>query len=144
MKLFFINNQKPELNCDKFEILLNRAKECFEALNREDLKLNLIIIDDEEIQGLNKQYRNRNKPTDVLSFTYIDLNDQKDVVNEDCVGEIFISMETAIRQAGEKGHSLEKEMEILFVHGLLHILGFDHQNDREEEEMEMWAKKILE
>lgn len=96
--------------------------------------INLILTGDVEIKKLNKHYRGKDKPTDVLSFAYLE---------NGVIGEIFISVKTARKQAAEKKHSLNRELEILFVHGFLHLLGFDHNNDREEKEMEKWADKIL-
>ncbi|MEK7548061.1 MAG: rRNA maturation RNase YbeY, partial [Patescibacteria group bacterium] len=58
-------------------------------------------------------------------------------------GDIFISVDTAKKQAKENGHSLETELAVLFVHGLLHLFGFDHKTGREEAEMERWARKVL-
>lgn len=105
--------------------------------------INLVFLKDSKIRELNRDYRNKDKATDVLSFRY--LESAGDVINEDfdVIGEIFISLDTARRQADEKGHDLNKEIQILFVHGLLHILGFDHETDQEEEEMEGWAKMII-
>lgn len=105
--------------------------------------LTLVMLDDDGIQELNKEHRNMDKPTDVLSFAYMEGEDVHEG-EERNIGDVFISVETARRQAQEKGHSLEKELAILFVHGLLHLLGFDHNDDAEEAEMEEWAKKILE
>ncbi len=105
--------------------------------------ISLIIVDDKKIHEINKEYRGFNKPTDVISFEYT--HDDTAVYGGDniTVGDIFISLDTSKRQAKEHGHSLKKELEILFVHGLLHVIGFDHNDDEEEAEMEKWAKKIL-
>ncbi len=84
--------------------------------------LELIVVEDEEIKDINAQYRKLDKPTDVLSFP---IKESK----TDFIGSIIISADTAKRVADEFGHSLEDEMKILFIHGLLHILGFDHETD---------------
>ena len=105
--------------------------------------ISLALVGDDQIHFLNKEYRGKDVPTDVLSFAYLEVADFKR--SEDfVVGDIFISVDTAKKQAKAKNHSLEKELEILFVHGFLHLFGFDHGNDKEEKEMEKWAKKILE
>lgn len=104
--------------------------------------VNLIIVDDQKIHQINKQYRQKNKPTDVISFAYMESIEWAEE-GEVAAGDIFISLGTAKRQAMEHGHSLERELEILFVHGLLHLFGFDHNNDEEEEEMEGWAGRVL-
>jgi probable rRNA maturation factor len=105
-------------------------------------QVNFVLMDDEKIRILNRDFRQIDKATDVLSFPYE--SGEWPEEEEKLFGEIFISIDTAKRQAAEKGHSLERELEILFVHGLLHLMGFDHQNDEEENEMEAYAKKILE
>lgn len=84
--------------------------------------LELIIVGDEEIRGLNAEYRKLDKPTDVLSFP---IKESK----TDFIGSIIISADTAKRVAEELGHSFDDEMKILFVHGLLHTIGFDHETD---------------
>lgn len=97
----------------------------------------LILVDDAEIKKLNAQYRNLDKPTDVLSFP---IKESK----TDFIGSIVISVDTAKRVADELGHPLEEELKILFIHGLLHTMGFDHETDNgqmREAEAEI-AKKI--
>lgn len=105
--------------------------------------IELVLVDDKVIQELNREYREKNKPTDVISFAYLEVTDYKKEKGDVIVGDIFISVDTAKRQAKKKGHGLKKEMEILFVHGMLHCFGFDHKNDKQEAEMELWAKKVL-
>ena len=114
------------------------------TLNCQKGEISLTLVDDRKIQALNCDYRGKNTPTDVLSFAYIE--DEKTNITHGSaiqVGDIFISTDTAKRQAKDHKHSLEKELSILFVHGLLHLFGFDHNNDKEEAEMEKRAKKIL-
>ncbi|MEY4479606.1 MAG: rRNA maturation RNase YbeY [Bacillota bacterium] len=110
----------------------------------------LTFVDDEEIQALNKAYREKDKPTDVLSFPQWEDNDDEmtivydedDAPEEDAemIGDIVISLQTAKRQAEEFGHSLEREVCFLFVHGFLHLLGYDHE-EGDAEEAEMFAKQ---
>lgn len=106
-------------------------------------QMDCIIVDDKMITEMNKEYRGKEGPTDVITFAYLEVADLKQAEEGLIVGDIFISVDTAAKQAKEKGHSLTKELEILYVHGMLHALGFDHRNDKEEKEMEKWAKKIL-
>lgn len=102
------------------------------------------LVDDEEIRALNREYRGKDSATDVLSFAYLEGETGVQGGGERQIGDIFISVDTAKRQAKEKGHSLEKELDVLFVHGLLHLFGYDHNNDQEEEKMEEMAARILE
>lgn len=111
-----------------------------------EASLSLIIVSPKTIRQLNKQWLNKDKETDVLSFPLLDfactqvgneLNSPLDL------GEIFICYKQAIKQAKEYNHSLERELAFLFVHGLLHILGFDHQNKKDEKEMFNRQKQIL-
>lgn len=105
--------------------------------------IDLIIIDDKEMRVMNKEYRQKDSPTDVLSFAYLEVTEYEKQKGDVIVGDIFISVDTAKKQAKEKGHDLKIEMAILFVHGLLHVFGFDHGTKKEEKEMEGWASKIL-
>ncbi|MFH1727398.1 MAG: rRNA maturation RNase YbeY [Pseudomonadota bacterium] len=103
-----------------------------------DKDFTILFSDDETIQKLNYQYRNKDKPTDVLSF-YID--DDEDFVSiKNFIGDIIISIDTAQRQAENKGHSLFNEISILLIHGLLHLLGYDHEQD-ESSRIEMEKKE---
>lgn len=106
-------------------------------------QIDLVLIDDKTSHIMNKEYRGKDKPTDVISFAYLEVTEYEQTEGDVVVGDIFISMDTARRQAKEKGHSWKREVEILFVHGMLHCLGFNHRNDEEEAEMEGWAKKVL-
>ncbi|WP_461831904.1 rRNA maturation RNase YbeY [Aquifex sp.] len=104
------------------------ALEAFSALNLQGVELSVYITDDEEIRELNKTYRKKDKPTDVLSFP----------VNETInglriLGDVVISQDTAERQARELGHSLRDEIKRLLIHGIVHLLGYDHEKGGEEE-----------
>lgn len=85
-------------------------------------EVNLLLANDARIQALNKAYRGKNKPTDVLSFPAAQNA-------EGLVGDLAISVDTAARQATEHGHSLDDELRILILHGVLHLAGHDHEAD---------------
>ncbi len=89
--------------------------------------ISVILVTDEEIHELNKQYRGMDKPTDVLSFENID-----DLVE---IGDVFISIDTVTKQAKELQHSFEYELAFIALHGFLHCLGYDHITDSDNEEM---------
>lgn len=100
----------------------------------------MIFVTDEEIKRLNQTYRKIDRVTDVLSFALCD-----DLENEmkNSLGDIFIAVDQARRQASEYGHSLKREMAFLAVHGYLHLLGYDHQTKEEEEQMFAKQEAIL-
>ena len=96
--------------------------------------LNIAFLTDEEIQVLNRDHRGIDSTTDVLSFHYFD--DFSDIVDADIAGEIILSESRIASQATEHGNTLQKECEILVLHSILHIIGFDHETDGEY--VEMW------
>lgn len=105
-------------------------------------EVDITIVDDEEIHSLNREYRNVDRPTDVLSFALDEDGGEPELVGgpeEHLLGDIIISAETAQRQAEEFGHGLEREIVYLAVHGLLHLLGYDHMTD--EDKVVMRAKE---
>jgi probable rRNA maturation factor len=85
-------------------------------------EVSVLLTGDEAIRTLNRQYRRKDKATDVLSFPVAD-------TVEGVAGDLVISLETASRQAEERGHTLEMEIRVLLLHGLLHLAGYDHQTD---------------
>lgn len=103
--------------------------------------INLTIVDDKEIQVINKAYRDIDKPTDVVSLSYFE---EKPFPGHDLVGEIFISLDTAIRQAQEHHKTVMEELEFLFIHGVLHIFGYDHEEPQERKIMFDLQDEILE
>ena len=105
-------------------------------------EVDITIVDDEEIHQLNRDYRNVDRPTDVLSFALDEDDEDEPELMEGqphLLGDIIISAETATRQAEEFGHGLEREIVYLAVHGLLHLLGYDHMV--EEDKVNMRAKE---
>lgn len=109
----------------------------------EQTEVDITIVDDEEIHRLNREYRNVDRPTDVLSFALDEGGEDEpellDAPEEYLLGDIIISAETAQRQGEEFGHGLTREVVYLAVHGLLHLLGYDHMT--EEDKVIMRAKE---
>lgn len=109
----------------------------------EQTEVDITIVDDEEIHRLNREYRDIDRPTDVLSFALDEGGDDEpellDAPEEHLLGDIIISAEMAERQGEEFGHGLTREMVYLAVHGLLHLLGYDHMV--EEDKVIMRAKE---
>lgn len=113
---------------------------------KEASEVSLLLTDDEEIQSLNKKYRNIDTPTDVLAFSQIEKVNNTPVLcdkEEFLLGDIVISVETAQRQAVELGHSLLYELILLSVHGFLHLLGFDHDYEKKNDKMKSLEKEII-
>ena len=102
----------------------------------------IIFVDEKEIQKINKEYRNIDKITDVISFAF---EDNADIVYNDfrVLGDIYICIPRMLEQAKEYGHSEKRELAFLTVHGLLHLLGYDHQSEEEEKEMFALQELVL-
>ncbi len=110
-------------------------------------EVDITIVDDEEIHTLNRDYRNVDRPTDVLSFALDEGEEEEpellDGPEEHLLGDIIISAETAQRQGEEFGHGLEREIVYLAVHGLLHLLGYDHMTDEDKKVMRAKEEEAL-
>jgi len=113
-----------------------------EKLGISDSLVEIILIDDEKIHEINKQYRGVDRPTDVISFAFQDMEDIT-ISNITNLGEIYISLDKVKSQAKEYGHSERRELGFLTVHGLLHLLGYDHMNSEDEKEMFKLQEDIL-
>lgn len=132
------------------EELLKRA--IVKSLNYEkktdSYEISISFVDNVEIRQINKQFRQIDKETDVLSFPQLTFEDgevaEKNENGEIVLGDIIISIEKAEEQAGEYGHTLERELAFLTVHSMLHLLGYDHMEIEEEKEMFQKQKEILE
>ena len=113
----------------------------------ERTEVDITIVDDEEIHMLNRDYRNVDRPTDVLSFALDEESEEEPELlggpEEHLLGDIIISAETASRQAEEFGHGLEREIVYLAVHGLLHLLGYDHMTDEDKAVMRAKEEEAL-
>jgi len=109
--------------------------------------LSVTFVDNKFIHKMNREYRGVDRPTDVISFAFLDgdKNRQKELEGKGPVslGDIYISIDKAKEQAQEYGHPLERELSFLFVHGLLHLLGYDHMDKKDEEIMFKLQDEIL-
>ena len=125
-----------------YEYLYDLLEFALEKLNIENGTFSVILTDDEEVHYLNKTYRNIDRTTDVLSFALNDNGAFPGPVN--VLGDIFISIPKMKEQAIEYSHSEKRELSFLALHGLLHLLGYDHtKGPKEEEEMFGLQKEIL-
>lgn len=129
--MFEIMNLTQEDFCE--EDIRRVLEKGIEVEKLKDVLFSVVIVDNAYIQSLNKTYRQKDQPTDVITFA---LEDNKDVeTNPRILGDIYISIEKAKEQAVDYGHSLKREVCFLAVHGFYHLLGFDHQTSEEEKVM---------
>ena len=146
MELDFLS-ENSEFECyedkylDLMKLTLNTLGLTFNPI------VSVTIVNNKHIHRINHKYRDVDRPTDVISFAFLDGNEQRDTIfhSQELVplGDIYISYEKAIEQAQEYGHPLEREMSFLFVHGLLHLLGYDHMTKEDEEVMFKLQEEIL-
>ncbi len=132
-----INEYDKNLNYSYLPKIINK---CLEMEHIKNAILTIIFIDDEKMHELNKTYRGIDRTTDVLSFAYED-NENIDIGIR-MLGEIFVSIPKMKGQAIEYGHSETRELSFLVVHGILHLLGYDHTLGKKEEE-EMFRRQEL-
>lgn len=128
MKLLYTDEENSHLT---YEFFMKIAEAVFDYLNNKEnqYEISLLITNDKTIHLLNKEYRQKDKSTDVLSFPMED-----DIM----LGDIVISLDTAKKQALERDINVDREVAFLFIHGLLHLLGYDHETSAEDEK-EMFA-----
>ena len=106
--------------------------------------MTLLLTDDASLRRLNRAYRGRDRPTDVLSFAQLEGAPLVVAPGASCtLGDVAISFERAQRQAAEYGHPVEREVGYLFVHGMLHLLGYDHEDDADREAMRAAEERAL-
>lgn len=145
IELDFIN-QGPK-KYDAFEeVFKDLAEKVFQHLALKDNYLvDVNVVDNMFIHQINKDYRGVDRPTDVISFAFLDDESEKTLVGQQQIslGTILISYEKAQEQAKEYGHSLQREMSFLLVHGLLHLLGYDHMSEKDEKIMFQLQDEIL-
>jgi probable rRNA maturation factor len=122
------------------QAVLDDAAALLAAVDLSEAELSLVLCDDPFIHALNRDYRGKDRPTDVLAFAQRE-GEGADP-DDDILGDVVISLPTATRQAAARGHSLAREVQVLLVHGFLHLLGYDHGDDAEEAEMEAAAGKL--
>ena len=139
MKDYIFNTTGEKIDTTELEKVIEFA--C-KHMKVENPLLNIVIVDNKKIQEINKLYRNKDAVTDVISFAFEEVPDVKyDDVR--FLGEIYISYERCKEQAAEYGHSVKREFCYLAVHGLLHLLGYDHIKEEDKKEMRPKEEKIL-
>lgn len=145
-----IINQQDKINYNKaMQQVILRVVKTLTKLGSipPNTELSILLVDNNYIKDLNFIYRKKNEPTDVLSFAMNELSEGEPNIafNEELnvLGDIVISLEKAEEQRLEYGHSFERELGFLVAHGMLHLLGYDHENEEEEKVMRQLEKKIL-
>ncbi len=131
MRINIINSFNEENYEDVINLVLTKAAN---LTNNQNKAINIILVNNDEIKRLNKEYRNKDYVTDVLTFPDGYMNN---------LGDVFVSIPRMVEQANELGHSTKRELGFLVVHGFLHTLGYDHQTKEDEDEMTSFQEKIL-
>lgn len=111
----------------------------------ENVEVSITFVDDEAITDLNRDHRGLARPTDVLSFSQLEGDEMPDLPEGEPlpIGDIVISLERCLSQAADYGHSFDRELGFLTAHGMLHLLGWDHQSPEEEGRMMAKTEEIL-
>lgn len=147
MEIDFENSQGKEFeHCESMYSLLSSIVKG-ELNLKDNYFLEVDLVDNETIHEINKDYRKVDRPTDVISFAFLDKIEGETPINNPefvFLGQIIISVDKAKEQAHDYSHSLDRELAFLFIHGLLHLLGYDHMNEKDEKKMFSIQNKILE
>lgn len=153
--LIFLENVQDKIELtEEIEKLIKIAIEL--SLEKENFKIHseisVTLMDDEGIRKVNKEYRNIDSPTDVLSFPLVEMHEGKIISNVGdydldegaiILGDILISLERVQKQANEYQHSFERELAFLVTHGVYHLLGYDHHDEESEKLMIGKQKEVL-
>ena len=114
-----------------------------EGVDGERAEISLTLVSLEEIRELNRDYRDVDRETDVLSFPQFECVEDMPEFGELCLGDVVICLDKVEEQAKEFGHSFERELIYLFVHSLLHLLGYDHMEEEEKKEMRQREEQVM-
>lgn len=135
---------------DEYSKLIEKVlKECFkeEKLSKSNVYISITLTDEENIKAINKEYRNIDKSTDVLSFPMFQKEEIEEIINQNeieyVLGDTIICIPIVEKQAIEYGHSFEREFSYMLVHSFYHLLGFDHMKEKDKKEMREKEEKIL-
>jgi probable rRNA maturation factor len=142
VQISIVSHRQPEpLDLSAFERLAQFVLDHEDA--PEYAELSIAIVDLAEMTTLNETYRGKEGPTDVLSFECDDLCAVSDADEPLALGDVVIAPEVAESQAAEYGHTVEEELNLLLVHGVLHLLGYDHEDDADAEVMQARERSLL-
>ena len=147
MEITEINFLDIEENQEYISVLTKVIQKCFEEekLKDKNLYVNIVLTNPENIRKINKEHRNIDKETDVLSFPMFEKEEleQRQEMNQDVLGDIVISIEKVSKQAEEYGHSFERELAYMAVHGFYHLMGYDHMVENDKIVMRKKEENIL-
>jgi len=133
---------RPDIQHEVEEILRKSAERTLIEEGCEECEVSVLLTDDSEIHNLNAAYRDVDSPTDVLAFAMREGDDGDP--DDKILGDVVISIDTAERQTKEYKHSIEAELSLLVIHGILHLLGYDHAEGDEADIMQKKQKEIIE
>lgn len=146
----WVNNEQDRvpLSAEQEELIRQVAEQALRAAGGHlgpAVEVAITLVDDEEIANLNREHRGLAQPTDVLSFSQLEGEEMAGLPEGEPlpIGDIVISLERCRSQAAEYGHSFERELGFLTVHGMLHLLGWDHQTPEDEAAMMAKTEEIL-
>ena len=143
----FIDIEENENYLELIEKVIGQAFS-IEKIDKLNLYINVILTNPENIRKINKEYRNIDKETDVLSFPMFEKSEIEEMLKngnyiQDVLGDIIISISRVEEQAKEYGHSFEREFSYMLVHGFYHLMGYDHMNEEEKQEMRSKEENVL-
>lgn len=133
-----IENRQTKIKLERRKIR-GTVLRILNILNCADKEISISFVDDEDIKQLNKQYLGKDKPTNVLSFSLQE--GEYGNINPQMLGDIVISTQTALRDAVRGKLTVEQEIDFLMIHGILHLLGYNHENTTKEETKKMRRKE---
>ena len=137
-----------EENNDYINIIEKVVNKCFEIekLKDSNLYISIILTNPKNIQEINKEHRNIDKPTDVLSFPMFEKEELENIKfeNSEVLGDVIISIEKVKEQAEEYGHGFERELAYMVVHGFYHLMGYDHMIEEDKVLMREKEENVLE
>ena len=137
-----ISNEYPEIKVDNKAIKRHIGK-ILRSLDCNEHEISILFVGDQGIRELNHQFRSIDRPTDVLSFPQLE-EDEPEMPGIAVLGDVAISLETARQQSEEHGLSLEEEITLLLIHGILHLLGYDHEiSDKEDKRMRIKTRELF-
>ncbi len=143
MKIYF--EEEHVVTEEILDTMEKAAEYCLELehIDADRAEISVTFVEAEEIRELNRDYRDTDRVTDVLSFPQFDDLNELPEVGELCLGDVVICKDRAAEQAEEFGHSFEREIIYLFTHSILHLLGYDHMEEEEKKEMREREEEVM-